>query len=158
MRQYSSSNINNGMTKGKTFEGDPATHRAPVPDAHDEELDDLTDELLENIASRLKAMGNASRLKILHALEPGERSVTEILEVVGGTQANISKHLQVLRSADLVESRRDGMNTMYRIRSSYIFGVCETVCDSILHQANYEAKKLGRARDALRSRLRETKK
>jgi len=144
------------MANGKTSGGAPSEADWPVQRASDEELENLTDELLENIASRLKAMGNPFRLKILHALEPGERSVTEILEEVGGTQANISKHLQVLRSADLVDSRRDGMNVLYRVRGSYIFGVCQTVCDSILRHATHEAERLERARDALRLKLGDT--
>ena len=141
------------MAKGKSASGNRPETLSPERNAHEEDLDELTDELLENIASRLKAMGSAFRLKILHALEPGELSVTEILEQVGGTQANISKHLQVLRSADLVDSRRDGMNVLYRVRGPFIFGVCQTVCDSILHHATYEADRLERARDALRSKL-----
>jgi len=112
--------------------------------------EELSDDLMERIALRLKAMGNPVRLKILHGLEEGELSVSEITDRVGGSQANVSKQLQVLRSADLVSSRRDGVNVYYRIRDGAIFAICETVCDSILHQASAEVERIERARRAIR--------
>ena len=112
-------------------------------------MEELTDRLLNRIAERLKAMGNPARLKILHTLQDGELSVKEILSRVGGSQANVSKHLNVLRAADLVASRRDGMNTFYRIEDTAVFTVCEAVCDSLLHRANAEVEALEEARAAL---------
>ena len=48
---------------------------------------EISEELLDRIAQRLKAMGNPTRLRILHALEDGELSVSEIVDAVDGSQA-----------------------------------------------------------------------
>ncbi|KAA0253071.1 MAG: ArsR family transcriptional regulator [Acidobacteria bacterium] len=87
--------------------------------------------LLGEMAEWLKAMADPMRLRILHALKDGERCVNDLLEGVGCSQANVSKHLSVLRHAGLVGSRRDGVNVYYRIADPAVFVICETVCDSL---------------------------
>jgi DNA-binding transcriptional ArsR family regulator len=90
-----------------------------------------SDELLNRIADVLKAMADSTRLKILHSLHQGERCVSEILENVGGSQANVSKHLSVLKRAGLVDCRRQGLNVFYRIIDEGVFTICRNVCDSL---------------------------
>lgn len=90
-----------------------------------------SDELLHRIAEVLKAMADPTRLKILHSLNQHERCVSDILEVVGGSQANVSKHLSVLKRAGLVDSRRDGLNVFYHITDEGVFTICRNVCDSL---------------------------
>ena len=109
-------------------------------------MEAINEEILERIALRLKAMGNPFRLRILQALHEGEMSVTHILARVGGSQANVSKHLNVLRGADLVTSRREGVSVFYRISDASVFSICETVCDSLLHQASTEVATLAQVR------------
>ena len=109
-------------------------------------MEDASYEVLERIAIRLKAMGNPTRLRILHALEGGELRVTEILTQVGCRQANVSKHLFVLRSAGLVSSRRSGASIFYRIEDDAVLSICKTVCDSLLTQATNEVESIERGR------------
>ena len=90
-----------------------------------------SDELLNRIAEVLKAMADPTRLKILHCIHNGERCVSDILEVVGGSQANVSKHLSVLKRAGLVDCRRSGLNVYYRIIDEGVFTICRNVCDSL---------------------------
>ena len=90
-----------------------------------------SDELLHRIAEVLKAMADPTRLKILHSLQGSERCVSDILDVVGGSQANVSKHLSVLKRAGLVDSRRDGLNVFYQISDAGVFAICRNVCDSL---------------------------
>jgi DNA-binding transcriptional ArsR family regulator len=105
-----------------------------------------SDELLNRIAEVLKAMADPTRLKILHCIHNGERCVSDILEVVGGSQANVSKHLSVLKRAGLVDCRRSGLNVYYRIIDEGVFTICRNVCDSLElrvgreHQAILEGK------------------
>ncbi|MEJ2190350.1 MAG: metalloregulator ArsR/SmtB family transcription factor [Acidobacteriota bacterium] len=87
-----------------------------------------------------------TRLKILHCIHNGELCVSDILEVVGGSQANVSKHLSVLKRAGLVDCRRSGLNVYYRIVDEGVFAICRNVCDSLEirldreHQAVLEGK------------------
>ena len=105
-----------------------------------------SDELLNRIAEVLKAMADPTRLKILHCIHNGELCVSDILEVVGGSQANVSKHLSVLKRAGLVDCRRSGLNVYYRIVDEGVFAICRSVCDSLgirldrEHQAVLEGK------------------
>ncbi len=87
-------------------------------------------------------MGSPLRLRILHALEDGELSVTEIIKAARSSQANVSQHLQLLRAAGLVESRRNGMSVHYAISDPMVLAICHSVCDSILRQVHHDARKL----------------
>ena len=111
----------------------------------------LSDQLLERIAHRFRAMSNPVRLKILHSLQDGELSVSEILERIGGSQANASKHLGVLRAAGLVTSRRNGVSVYYRISDEAVFSLCEVVCDSLHDRASAEIEAIERGREAMLS-------
>lgn len=107
---------------------------------------DNAQRLLVRIADRLKAMANPFRLAILHALEGSELSVNEILERVGGSQGNVSKHLGVLYAAQLVTRRRDGTNIYYAISDAAVFDICRTVCDSLQARAAAEVEAIEHAR------------
>lgn len=93
--------------------------------------DFLSDEMLELIAQRLRLLADPTRLKILHQLKEGERSVTELVEATGASQPNVSKHLSTLRSHHLVERRQCGNTAYFSISAPFIFDVCNTVCDSM---------------------------
>ena len=105
--------------------------------------------MLQKIADRLKAMADPMRMRILHVLQNGERCVTEVLAEVGGSQANVSKHLSVLRRVGLVESRREGVNVYYRIEDPAVFAICSTVCDSLERQVNAEKAAIEPGRAAI---------
>lgn len=86
----------------------------------------------QGVAEWLKALSDPTRLRLLHALKNGgERSVTDLLAGCSCSQANVSRHLAVLREQGLVSCRRDGMRILYRIADPAVFAVCETVCSSI---------------------------
>jgi rhodanese-related sulfurtransferase/DNA-binding transcriptional ArsR family regulator len=62
-----------------------------------------------------KALSNGNRLEILEFLAQGERSVDELAKIAGLTMGNMSQHLQQLRQAGLVESRKQGLKVFYRL-------------------------------------------
>ena len=88
-------------------------------------------ESLEFIAGRFKVLAEPMRLRILHALQPGELSVTQIIENTGASQANISKHLAVLTRAAMVSRRKEGLNAFYSISDPVIFKLCDLVCNEL---------------------------
>ena len=108
-----------------------------------------SEQILGRIADRLKAMADPMRLRILHLLQDGERCVNDILGQVGGSQANVSKHLSVLRRAGLVECRREGVNVYYRIEDPAVFVICESVCDSLERRVDAEKKEIQQGRAAV---------
>ncbi|MEO8197347.1 MAG: metalloregulator ArsR/SmtB family transcription factor [Thermoanaerobaculia bacterium] len=109
-----------------------------------------SEELFARIAERLKALADPTRLKILHAVEDRELCVSGILEVVGGSQANISKHLSKMKSCGILGSRRDGTNIYYRVVDPAAFTICRTVCDALEQRAASEHRLLKSVAQAAR--------
>ena len=62
-----------------------------------------------------RALADPKRLCVLESLADGELSVSELSTTVGCQVPNMSQHLAVLRSAGLVQSRRDGSTVYYRL-------------------------------------------
>jgi rhodanese-related sulfurtransferase/predicted transcriptional regulator len=70
--------------------------------------------LFEHLAQVGQALGSAARLAMLDLLSQGERSVEQLAAAAGLSVANASQHLQVLRRAGLVATRREGAHVHYR--------------------------------------------
>ncbi len=104
----------------------------------------MTEQAFELIAGRFRVLAEPMRLKILHALEPGEMTVSELVEATGGTQANISKHLGILLDAHFVSRRKEGLNAYYALFDDSVFFLCDAVCSSL-------DKRLSAQHDAVRS-------
>lgn len=62
-----------------------------------------------------KALGNGNRLELLEFLAQGERPVEALAKVAGLSVANTSQHLQQLRQAGLVTTRKEGLHVYYRL-------------------------------------------
>lgn len=62
-----------------------------------------------------KCLGDPSRLRILRALGQAELGVGELADVLGLAQSSVSRHLQQLRTAGLVQDRREGASSLYRL-------------------------------------------
>lgn len=91
----------------------------------------MSDQALELVAARFRVLGEASRLKLLRALEAGERNVSWLVEDTGLTQANVSRHLQTLTEAGILGRRKEGLNVIYFIADRGIFDLCKHVCGSL---------------------------
>lgn len=72
-------------------------------------------EIFTSLAEMAQALGHAHRLELLEHLGQGERSVEELATCAHLTFANASRHLQILRRAALVQTRRDGKRILYRL-------------------------------------------
>lgn len=100
----------------------------------------LTEDALDQIARRFSALSEPMRLRLIHALFDGEKSVNTLVELSGGTQANVSRHLQHLASAGVLARRKEGLQVFYAIGDETIFDLCELVCGSLEKQAAKQAK------------------
>lgn len=96
----------------------------------------LTDEGVELVAARFRALGDGSRIKLLNLLMQGESSVQELVEASGMTQTNVSRHLGLLRREGIVSRTKDGKRAVYRIADPHVAELCKLVCGGIeLHLA-----------------------
>jgi len=90
---------------------------------------------LQEASSLLKAMSNEYRLLILCKLVEGEKTVSELGNLVGLRQTTLSQHLARLRYVGLVSTRRAAQNIFYSISDSHgrqLLGMIHGMyCDSI---------------------------
>jgi ArsR family transcriptional regulator len=100
----------------------------------------LSDDALALIAARFKVLSEPTRLKLLLALETGEKNVTQLVQLTRATQANVSRQLQALADAGLVVRRREGVSVFYRVADAGIFDLCEHVCLGLQRQLVEQAK------------------
>lgn len=103
----------------------------------------LPREALELVAMRFRALGDATRLSLLQAMFDGERTVAELCELTGASQANTSKHLGLLLERGLVARRRDGLYTRYRISDPIVQRLCHLVCGSLEERHASMRERLG---------------
>lgn len=91
----------------------------------------LTPEALGLIANRFKVLSEPLRLRILHLLQDGEKSVGELTNAIETSQPNISKHLKLMQDAGIVKRQQFGNTVYYSIADESIFTLCEVVCNSL---------------------------
>ena len=77
--------------------------------------------LFDGFARVGKAVSSGRRVEILDILANGGRTVEGLADQLGLSVANTSQHLQVLKQAGLVETRREGTFVRYRLASSEVF-------------------------------------
>lgn len=83
----------------------------------------------QQLANIAKAMSNPHRLEILELLAQGDFSVAEIAEETDISGANASQHLQVLKQAQLVDTRRDGNHIYYRLAGQSVYNAWKGLRD-----------------------------
>ena len=88
-------------------------------------------EVLERVAIRFRALGEPARLALLNEMHDGERTVTDLVEATGFSQANISRHLGVLHAAGLVSRRREGSWVHYGLADEGVLALCDLVCGRV---------------------------
>ena len=98
------------------------------PDLNDEELDRIVDKAT-TASNFLKAISHEGRLMILCHLVTGEKSVTELEELLAARQAAVSQQLSRLRLEGLVIPRRDGKTIYYRLADDKPRKMLECVYD-----------------------------
>ena len=88
---------------------------------------DFKDRLYGQFARIGKALSSPHRLEILELLAQRERTVDSLATEIGLSLANASQHLQALRQAALVESRKEGLYVSYRLADPAVFELCTAI-------------------------------
>ena len=84
-------------------------------------------EVNEQFARIAKAIANPHRLELVDLLAQGERSVEELAKESALSIANASQHLQALRDAHLVSSRKEGQRVYYRLADASVFQLLQII-------------------------------
>jgi len=101
---------------------------------------------MTSILKILRVIADPNRLRILLLLQGEELSVAELQEILGMGQSTISTHLSQLKQAGLVEDRRTGKSSLYKLTIDH----AEEVVEGLLKQAKSEIPEAGADRAAMR--------
>ena len=91
----------------------------------------MSEELTSLVAERFKALADPARVRLLNALRDGERSVGDLVDDAGLTQANASKHLARLHQLGFVTRHRDGLHIYYARADRDVLKLCDLMCGRI---------------------------
>jgi ArsR family transcriptional regulator len=105
---------------------------------------------MPSIVKILRVVADPNRLRILLLLRSEELSVAELQEILGMGQSTISTHLSLLKQAGLVEDRRTGKSSLYRINA----GAAEGILADLLNETRHEIPEAGVDQAAMRRVLR----
>lgn len=109
--------------------------------------------IFASLAEIAQALAHAHRLELLEHLGQGERSVEDLAGLCGLSFANASRHLQVLRRAGLVATRRDAKRVLYRLAGEGEVIALLKALSAVGERTNAEVERVMaayfRARDAL---------
>lgn len=87
----------------------------------------MPDQLRQFKASIFQALGHPTRIAIVEVLRDGELPAGAIIERLGLEQANASQHLAVLRSKQIVNSRKEGNQVFYSVRDRILIEVLDVM-------------------------------
>lgn len=94
------------------------------PAAFEQAKSSLPDpETIAKLADFYKIMGDATRLKIMTALEKSELCVSDLALVLQMTRSAISHQLKALKNAKLVTSRKEGKTVYYALDDEHIHSI-----------------------------------
>lgn len=89
-------------------------------------------------AETLKAMAHPKRLEIIHLLRDQEMCVSEIQDMLGLPQANLSQHLHILREAGLLTDTKSGKNIYYSLKHPNIIEASDLIRELLIEQCQNE--------------------
>lgn len=92
-------------------------------------LSDMSSDILSIQEEIFKVIGNQKRLEILLLLENRELNVSEMIEMLGLRQSNLSQHLTLLRAQHLVEVRKHGRESFYSLADNSIAVAIRSIHD-----------------------------
>jgi ArsR family transcriptional regulator len=87
-----------------------------------------------------KAIANTKRLEIIRLLRDEELTVSQMVDMLGLPQANLSQHLQVLREYQLVKTRRSGKEIYYRLAHPNLIVSIDLLREMLVDQHEGEDK------------------
>lgn len=94
----------------------------------------MDDRLFELHAEICKTLANPWRLRVIDALRQGEHSVSALVEKLGIPRANLSQHLSVMKAKGVVEVRREGPYSYYRLSNPKIVRAFEIMREVLLER------------------------
>lgn len=89
------------------------------------------DPVFDVVAGYFSVLAEPTRLKIMHALCMGEKTVSGIVAETGATQTNVSRHLGLMHRHGVVQRRKNGTQVIYSVADPTMVDLCRSVCTRI---------------------------
>ncbi|MDA8387557.1 MAG: metalloregulator ArsR/SmtB family transcription factor [Nitrospiraceae bacterium] len=102
--------------------------------------------IFEIQAEICKTIASPKRLEIINALKAGEKSVTELVDILGVPKANVSQHLAMMRHKGILKTRREGVNVYYSIANPKVIEACGLMREVMVEMMR-ERQKIARIAD-----------
>ena len=97
-----------------------------------------------------QALADPTRRQILQELKEGERAAMEIAARFEITPPSVSRHLSILRNAELIEPRREGNRILYRLQKNKLVQTLNDFVSSICPTQVIQRKKRSKRREKAR--------
>ena len=94
--------------------------------------DTEADAVFEGVARYCSLLSEPMRVKILHSICAGEKSVTEIVSLTAATQTNVSRHLNILYTAGVLSRTKRGSFVYYAVKDHLLTDFCRLVCINVI--------------------------
>jgi ArsR family transcriptional regulator len=102
----------------------------------------MEERLFQMKADFLKALAHPTRIRILEHLRAEERCVCRFIEDLDMEQSNVSQHLAVLKKQELVSSRKEGTNVIYKVDHPEVYAILDMINEVLYTQVNSTMKLL----------------
>lgn len=89
---------------------------------------DAMNEVFDSVARYFALLSEPTRLRIMHSICQQEKSVNAIVDEIGASQTNVSRHLGLMHRAGVLGRRKDGNQVLYRVTDAVFTEICRTVC------------------------------
>jgi DNA-binding transcriptional ArsR family regulator len=96
--------------------------------------------IFEMQAEVCKTIASPKRLEIIHSLKSGEKTVSELVNLLGVPKANVSQHLAVMRHKGILKTRRNGVNIFYSISNPKVVKACMLMKEVLTEQMRESSK------------------
>lgn len=76
-------------------------------------------------------------------MRDGEVTVSGLVDETGLSQANVSKHLQLLHTLGFVKRRKEGLFVYYSLADQAVFALCDIMCDRLGAELRVRRRAIG---------------
>ncbi|MBI2165040.1 MAG: winged helix-turn-helix transcriptional regulator [Chloroflexi bacterium] len=81
-----------------------------------------------------KTLSSPLRLRLVELLGEGERTVSDLVKLLGVSKSNVSQHLGIMREKGVVDCRREGGYAFYRLSNPKVLQACRLMREVLLEQ------------------------
>lgn len=86
---------------------------------------------IDAVASYFGVLSEPTRIRIMHAICEEEKTVSQIVEELGASQTNVSRHLGIMHRSGVLSRRKQGNQVYYRTADAAMVDLCRSVCKRI---------------------------